>query len=72
MIECATNINSTGGWDISMPNYCPDYRPTDIFKGNYFSKKYSWLRLAVHRCNPNETSIEDGVVKNKECASREE
>ena len=65
MVKCNPNI---GGWDVSMPNYCPDYRSTDILKGNYFTNKYSWLRLAVHRCDPNE--IING--KNKSCASKEE
>ena len=55
-----------------MPNYCPDYRSTDFIKGNYYTDKYSWLRLAIHRCDPHEIIIENGVKKNITCASREE
>ena len=72
MVQCNTNIENDGGWDISMPHYCPDYRSTDIIKGNYYSNKYSWLRLAVHRCDPNDLIIENKVEKNKTCASKEE
>ena len=54
-----------------MPNYCADYRSTDFIKGNYYTDKYSWLRLAVHRCDPHEIIIENEVEKNKTCASRE-
>ena len=56
-----------------MPHYCPDYRSTDLFKGNYYTHKYSWLRLAVYRCDPHEMiQDEEGKMKNKKCASREE
>ena len=72
MVKCNSNIEHEGGWDIkSNPHFCPDYRPNDIMKGNYYTEKYSWLRLAVHRCDPNEKILEDGVIKNKVCASRE-
>ena len=42
--------------------YCPDFRDQDIMVGGFDSKykKYSWLRMAMHRCDPK---------KNK-CASR--
>ena len=69
-------MENDGGWDLSMPRYCPDYRPTDILKGNYFTEKYSWLRLAVHRCDPKEMIQEyiggEVNLQNKKCASREE
>ena len=58
-----------------MPHYCPDYRSTDLFKGNYYTHthKYYWLRLAVHRCDPHEMiEDEEEKMKNKKCASREE
>ena len=54
MTRCDKMIEFEGGWDLSAPHYCPEYKATDIFKGNYFTDKYSWLRLAVHRCDPTE------------------
>ena len=71
MVRCNSNVEFNNLWDFSMPNYCADYRSTDIIKGNYYTDKYSWLRLAVHRCDPHEIIIENEVEKNKTCASRE-
>ena len=52
--------------------FCPEYRDNDIFKGSYYSDKYSWLRLAVHRCDPTDLIEKNGELVNKTCASHEE
>lgn len=60
------------GWDVKAPHFCPEYKSSDFIKGNYYTEKYSWLRLAVHRCDPTELIEINNVVQNKTCASREE
>ena len=57
---------------MSATMFCPEYRDTDIFRGSYYSKEYSWLRLGVHRCNPNEYIMKNGLRVKKQCASKQE
>ena len=60
------------GWDLGATLFCPKYGENDILKGDYYSEKASWLRFIVHRCDPNDTVMIDGELKNKRCASRDE
>ena len=62
MKPCRVNNDFDGNWDMSATHFCPEFRPTDIMRGSYYTKKYSWLRLAVHRCNPNEIVNIDGKM----------
>ena len=47
--------------------YCPDYSEEDFMQSNYNYKKHSWMRLVVHRCDPEERALEG-----KDCAPIEE
>ena len=60
------------GYDQSATKFCPKYGKNDILYGSFYTDKYAWLRLAVHRCDPNELVMKDGKEMNKTCASREE
>ena len=57
---------------MSATMFCPDYRATDILLGSFYTKKFSWLRLGVHRCDPDEYIIKNGRKVKKTCASRRE
>ena len=46
--------NVSHPWDNSATKFCPKYNGTELFGGSYYSEKYSWLRLGVHRCDPTE------------------
>ena len=72
LTPCNKNHESDNGWDFKAPMYCPEFKSTDILKGSYYTKQYSWLRLAVHRCDPTEKVMIDGRMRNKQCASRQE
>ena len=38
--------------------YCPQFSDNDFFYGNYYSKRFSWTRLAIHFCdNSNEAKL---------------
>ena len=71
MIPCPKNHENDNGWDFTAPLFCPDFKETDILKGSYYSAKYSWLRLIVHRCDPTEkVKNKYGRTVNKKCATR--
>ena len=57
-----------GAWDVSATKFCPNYND-EIFGGSYYLKKYSWLRLAVHRCDPNDQITVGGQKIKKKCKS---
>ena len=58
-------------WDHTATKFCPNFK-NEIFGGSYYEEKYSWLRLAVHRCNKNDTITIAGQKKKKTCKSHEE
>ena len=69
MVPCsneANHTNSHGVWDQSATKFCPKYNG-EIFGGSYYLQKYSWLRLAVHRCNSSEIINVNGKKQNKTC-----
>ena len=70
LVPCKKNHENDNEWDYSSTMFCPDFKDTDILKGSYFAPKYSWLRLIVHRCDPKDKVMKNGVLVNKECASR--
>ena len=72
MVPCQSNSEFDGGFDESATMFCPQYSDDDIMFGSYYNTKYAWLRLAVHRCNPNDTVTIDGVEQQKQCANRTE
>ena len=72
MVPCKSNSEFDGGFDESATMFCPKYSDDDIMFGSYYNKKYAWLRLAVHRCDPNEFVTIDGRTQKKKCASRVE
>lgn len=69
---CKDVFEFDGNWDLSAPTFCPDFKDTDILRGSYYTKKYSWLRLAVHRCDPNDLIMKNGRKVRKTCASKSE
>ena len=72
MVPCPRNNLNDNGWSMSATMWCPKFKETDILRGSFYSTKYSWLRLAVHRCDPNETIIKNGKKQKKKCASKDE
>lgn len=52
MLEC--NLDEPDqDWEAkNVIRYCPDYKPEIHFiYGGFYSKKYSWQRLALHLCD---------------------
>ena len=72
MVPCNKNHENDNGWDFGETIFCPEFKPTDILRGDFYSKKYSWLRLVVYRCDTNDIIIKNGRKINKKCASRTE
>ena len=72
LIPCEKNQTFVNEWDFTATEFCPEFKPSDILMANYYSKKYSWLRLAVHRCDPNEIIMKNGRKIRKTCASKAE
>ena len=73
MVECNhKEYEYMNGWDINATIFCPQYRKNDILMGDYYSEKSSWLRLTVHRCDPNDTIKVNGAIQKKKCKSRKE
>ena len=70
--NCSEDDRSDNGWGISPLGFCADYRDTDFLYGDYYTKKYSWLRFVVHRCDPEEIIYIDGIPRKKKCASKTE
>ena len=72
MVPCKKDVSELNGWDFSATKFCPEFKPTDMLKGNYYSKKFSWLRLAIHRCDTRDMVLKNGRMQNKTCASKAE
>jgi hypothetical protein len=49
------------------PIYCPDWSNQHVMFSNWEKEKYTWFRLAVHKCDP-----ERRALKGKTCASEDE
>ena len=47
--KCSSNM---GIWDAGQQHYCPEFSEDDVVYGNYYSEEYSFVRLAVHECDP--------------------
>jgi hypothetical protein len=51
LIECAGGAED---WRNGIPKYyCPDFDESHILHGSFYADKYSWLRLAIHVCDPS-------------------
>ena len=72
MVPCKKNHEFDGGWDQNSTFFCPDYGKDDLLYGGYYSEKYSWLRLVIHRCDPNEIIVVNKKKVKKSCATRDE
>ena len=72
MVPCEEEFENNGNWDLSATSFCPEFRETDIMRGSYYTKRFSWLRLAVHRCDPNDLIKKGDKMVKKTCASRED
>lgn len=60
-------------WKTGIPKYyCPDFNETHIIHGAFWAPKFSWLRLAIHACDPSDEAKAKRSVENKECKSFEE
>ena len=72
MVPCDSLTEHDGGWKADATRFCPDYSDSDILFGSFYTERYSWLRLAVHRCDPREKILVNGRTVNKQCASIKE
>ena len=45
--ECASPYGASI-WNRNYTNYCPDFSDEDFLYGDFYSPKFSWLRLVVH------------------------
>ena len=60
MVPCNKSTEYDGGWVANATMFCPNYTESDILFGSYYTQRYSWLRLAVHRCDPREKITVNG------------
>ena len=50
LIICPSQSNTS--WRKSdVKQYCPDYSDHHFLYGNFYTKRFSWLRLALHFCD---------------------
>ena len=50
LIICPTQINTS--WRKSnIKQYCPSYVNNDFLYGNFYTKRFAWMRLALHFCD---------------------
>ena len=74
LIICPNAINTS--WRKSnVKQYCPDYDDGHFLYGNYYTKRFSWLRLALHFCDDTPEGRLDRIQAGKQyidCKSREE
>lgn len=59
----------------NVKQYCPDYGANDFLYGNYYSAKFSWLRLALHFCDDSAEARKERLTAGKkhlDCKSKEE
>ena len=69
MIPCTNEFIDPNVVDLWYPGtiYCPDWTDRHRLLASYRHNIHSWLRLAVHRCDPERRALEG-----KECASDDE
>ena len=69
MVPCENKFVDPNVKDLWYPGiiYCPDWQDRHRLYGTYRHNIHSWLRLAVHRCDP-----ERRAAVGKECADEEE
>jgi len=39
--------------------YCPDFNDNHFIYGDYSTTQYSWLKLAIHYCDPSLRTCEE-------------
>jgi len=55
--------------------YCPYFNKEDFLYGTFYTKRYSWMRLALHFCNDTKSAEEERKLKGLKyvkCKSKEE
>lgn len=63
--EC--NKKDNDAWSSSSQKYyCPDFGDDDILYGDYYIPKNSWLRLAMHECDPTKRALLGKTCESKE------
>lgn len=68
--ECG---GSAEAWMVGVPKfYCPYFDETHIIHGAFWASKFSWLRLAIHVCDPSEEAKAKRSTPNKECKTEQE
>jgi len=69
LVECKDKVaDDDSVWQSSkIKNYCPDFGDTDFLYGDYYTSKYSWMRLSMHFCD-----IRERQKIGKTCKSIEE
>lgn len=55
--DCDNDEPNHEVWSIGQHFFCPDYSDSDFLYGDYYQAKASWLRLAVHKCDPKKRAI---------------
>ena len=74
LIDCPNPIYTS--WRKSnVKQYCPDYDDGHFLYGNYYTTRFSWLRLALHFCDDTPEGKLDRIQAGKQyidCKSREE
>lgn len=46
-------------------HYCPDWTKEDFLYGDYHNEKYSWYRVALHKCDKDKRICEDDTAIDK-------
>ena len=72
---CGEELNVA--WrESSIKQYCPVYNETKHFLyGNFYTQKYSWMRLAMHFCDSSEEARQERIQAGKkhiECKTKNE
>lgn len=57
--------NSNDVWNVGQIYYCPDYKDSDFLYSDYDQEKASWMRLAIHECDPKKRALEGKKCKSK-------
>ena len=65
LVDCEIDKHKIDIWNIGQHYFCPDYKDSDFLYGDYNQRKASWLRLAIHDCDPEKRALEG-----KECKSK--
>lgn len=74
LVRCPDAINAS--WRKSnVKQYCPDYSDGHFLYGNFYTERFSWLRVALHFCDDTvegRAGREAAGKKHVDCKSREE